>query len=115
MPDFMRGAPPARFEGRIITNYLGPGMPAILGRGVPVSALAFELSEDLHTIVIDQTGLTGKYYFGVKFQLEDKPGEESLAPSVFSALPEELGLKLEKQKVAGEFLVVDHFQKPSEN
>jgi uncharacterized protein (TIGR03435 family) len=40
---------------------------------------------------------------------------ESLGPSIFAAIEQQLGLKLELQKVPTEFLVIDHAEKPSEN
>src|SRR5438874_721506 len=66
MPDFFN-PPPAAWEGRIFTSMHGVGISAIVGRGVSTSQLAEELSQDLDAFVRDETGLTGKYYFGFKF------------------------------------------------
>jgi uncharacterized protein (TIGR03435 family) len=38
-----------------------------------------------------------------------------VGPSIFSALQEQLGLKLDSKKAAVEFLIIDHIEKPSEN
>ena len=114
MPDFFN-RPPAAWEGRIVTSMHGVGISAIVGRGVSTSQLADELSADLDTFVSDQTGLTGKYYFGFKFLSVQQPSDTADAPSIFSVLQDELGLRLEKQKGPVEILVVDHYEKPSEN
>jgi uncharacterized protein (TIGR03435 family) len=112
MPKFFKGQPQA-FEGRIISSVEGVGVNAIVGRGVSISRLAEQLSHNLRTSVVDRTGLSGKYYFDFKFQSENNPGEGWEAPSLFSVLPSELGLSLEKQKGTVELLVVDHFEKPT--
>ena len=67
--------------------------------------------------MIDETGLAGVYSFTLRFTPDPKPGvpEESDAPSIFAALQEQLGLKLEPQKGPVEILVIDHAEKPSEN
>jgi uncharacterized protein (TIGR03435 family) len=115
MPDYWRGRPAAAFEGAIITSGQGPGTLALTGRGVSISKLADEISANLGTFVLDRTGLTGKYYFGFKFQSVAHPSDEAQAASIFSAVSDELGLKLEKQKGPVEVLVVDHFERPSGN
>jgi len=114
MPDFFN-PPPAAWEGRIFTSMPGVGISAIVGRRVSTSQLADELSEDLDAFVWDQTGMTGKYYFGFKFLSVQHPSDTADAPSIFSVLQDELGLRLEKQKGPVEILVVDHYEKPSEN
>lgn len=64
--------------------------------------------------VVDQTGLTGTYDFKLSFApLEDA---NSSLPNFFTAVQEQLGLKLESQKVPVDFLVIDHVEKiPTEN
>jgi uncharacterized protein (TIGR03435 family) len=69
----------------------------------------------LRGMVIDDTGLTGKYYFATEFAQENHPPEVDL-PSIFAALQEDLGLKLEKRKSEVEMLVVDRIDRiPTEN
>lgn len=58
--------------------------------------------------VADKTGLTGDYDFRLTWNDAD-------GPSVFSAVQEQLGLKLEPQKVPLSYLIIDSAQKPSEN
>jgi bla regulator protein blaR1 len=127
---------PSPFEDRTFTAMEGIGTRALIGRSATTSQLADELAENLGTFVLDQTGLSGKYYFGFKFLSANmttlpvlqvplapptgavasrRPSDESQAPSIFSAVQEQLGLRLEKKKGPVEFLVVDHYEKPLEN
>jgi uncharacterized protein (TIGR03435 family) len=67
--------------------------------------------------VIDRTGLNGTYDFKIEatpeFRYNINPQPEDI--SVFSAIREQLGLKLDPQKANVEVLIVDHVEKPSEN
>ena len=72
--------------------------------------LARGLSNSLHQPVVDKTGMDGKYDFELTFGADDQSG-----PSIFTAIQEELGLKLESQKVQTRILVIDHAERPSEN
>ncbi len=67
--------------------------------------------------VIDRTGLNGTYDFKIEatpeFRYGINPQPEDV--SVFSAIQEQLGLKLDPQKANVEVLIVDHVEKPSEN
>jgi len=64
--------------------------------------------------VVNKTGLTGNYDFKLSYAAANDPS--SSLPDFFTALQEQLGLKLESQKVPVDFLVIDHFDKiPTEN
>ena len=73
--------------------------------------------------VTDKTGLTGKYDFTLDWSEDAVPitGPEGVAPpepsgpSIFTALQEQLGLKLVPTKAPMESIVVDHIERPSEN
>lgn len=64
--------------------------------------------------VMDQTGLTGQYTFKLQWAHEF-PGHESELSPLPDALQEQLGLKLELTHGPGEFIVIDHAQRPSAN
>jgi uncharacterized protein (TIGR03435 family) len=67
--------------------------------------------------VIDKTGLIGAYDIRFEATPNGRVGQ-NLGPeevSVFSALKEQLGLRLEPQKAPVEFLVIEHFEKPTGN
>jgi uncharacterized protein (TIGR03435 family) len=82
------------------------------------------LAAHLDDIVVDRTGLNSSYDFKLEFRPETardgaKDGYEPTpnldAPSLFTALREQLGLELRRQRVAVEFLVIDHIEEPSGN
>jgi uncharacterized protein (TIGR03435 family) len=90
-------------------TFVEPEKGKSVGQGVPISALVENLSQELGgRIVVDKTGLKNKYDFTLQL-----PPEESQA-AIFSALEEQLGLKLESQKAPMEVLVIDHAEKPAE-
>lgn len=78
-------------------------------------------SAELGRIVIDKTGLTGKYDFTLKWTPDSGSppmvnGEpDTSAPSIFTAIQEQLGLKLESTKAPVSVLVIDHAELPTEN
>ena len=70
----------------------------------------------LDRIVVDRTGLTAKYDFELKFQPvvpPPQPGDDR--PSLFTALQEQLGLKLEPERAPIEVMVIDHVAHPTED
>jgi uncharacterized protein (TIGR03435 family) len=81
---------------------------SITGGDDALAVLAYELSWRLDRPVIDQTGLNGRYAFTLNWSEED-------GPSLFTALQEQLGLKLESAKAPVTFLAIDHAEKPSAN
>lgn len=96
-----------------------PGM--FTGQGIAVSGLVDVLSREVHRTVIDKTGLTGKYDLKLKFTPDEGPAPmlngapDTSAPSIFTALEEQLGLKLQPAKGPVTTLVIDHVEQPSEN
>ena len=66
--------------------------------------------------VVDETLLTGRYDFALKWtydlSAEDRPGAP---PSLFTAMQEQVGLRMEATRGPGEVLVVDQLQRPTEN
>jgi uncharacterized protein (TIGR03435 family) len=93
--------------------------------GYQMSALAQSLSLALKSPVVDRTGLTGWYevrmtydqaslmeLWGLKPVVDDAGPKP---PSLFVALEEQLGLKLERERVTARTLVVEHVEPPSEN
>lgn len=116
-PPDMRGAPATAARGRIFSILPEKGVLSVVGRDVSMAQLADELSKDMKTAVVDRTGLTGRYYFDLRFDPSSNNPDfpmDADAPvgPVFSAV-QDVGLKLEKQKVRVEYLVVEHAEKPA--
>jgi uncharacterized protein (TIGR03435 family) len=91
---------------------VGPGR--LEGLNWSMAFLAMELWKPTGLSVVDRTGLTGAY--DVKLLFAPDLATESPLPTVFTAVQETLGLKLEAQKVPVTVLVIDHVEKtPAEN
>jgi uncharacterized protein (TIGR03435 family) len=88
----------------------------MVGRKVEMRDFAFMLLLNTHRPVIDKTGLKGEYNFDLEFAPFDSDTPvDSTAPSLFTALQEQLGLRLESAKVPLEGLVIDRAERPSGN
>jgi uncharacterized protein (TIGR03435 family) len=87
------------------------------GDRVPVGELIRVLAVAVDRPVLDKTSLTGLFDIRLRF-IDEPPGApppDSLGPTVFAALREQLGLRLEPSKGPVEFLVVDHVEHPTAN
>ena len=75
------------------------------------------LSSLLGSPVLDDTGLKGSYNFSLEFTdpRDPRPREANSRPDIFAAVQEQLGLNLEAKKGPVEVLIIDHFERPSEN
>ena len=92
----------------------------VTGTDATMGNLVVSLSRELGRPVRDATGLTGKYNFQFAWTPDTGPCPETPSPpsdgaSIFTALQEQLGLKLEAAKGPVDVIVVDHAEKASEN
>jgi uncharacterized protein (TIGR03435 family) len=102
----------------------------ITAQAVTIANLAGELTQMLGHPVTDKTGLMGAYDFKLRFTPDDRlqapggaapierpalPSSDSDEPSLFAAIQEQLGLKLEAGKGPVEIIVIDHVERPSGN
>jgi uncharacterized protein (TIGR03435 family) len=87
------------------------GRARVTAKGTPISKFADLLSGLLGRPVVDMTGLSGNYSFVVYFTPEDQNPDGGSDPSIFGALQEQLGLRLEARKGPVELLVIDHAEK----
>jgi len=133
--------PPGAGRGGMMIS-LSSGNAHMAANGQPMAGLAEMLSNQMDLPVVDMTGLTAKYDFTLYFAPEalvgmrlgappapgPPPGEggggvpdasapdAQSNPSIFTALQEQLGLKLEQRKGPVDLLVIDHLEKvPVEN
>jgi uncharacterized protein (TIGR03435 family) len=125
------GQPPKFPCGLAVVMLNRPG-PRMLGGKVSITDLAQSLTNLLGRTVIDNTRLTGRFDIHLEFALDEalagllgpnappfrrqEPGPGDLdSPSIFAAMQEQLGLKLEATKGPVEVLVIDHVERPTEN
>lgn len=98
---------------------IGMGQGHLAGKAVPIAALADRLSGPAFQLgrpVVDRTGIGGLYDFTLDWAPETAQGGNDPAPSLFTALQEQLGLRLEAQKGSVEVIVIDSMErKPSAN
>jgi len=121
-----RGGTPPGSSGPSGPNpcFLNINPVSIRGGGVTMSALAGLLVGATQRLVIDRTGLTGNWDLDVKYTPDKSqipPGVEPPVPidwngpSLFTAIEEQLGLKLRPVRGPVEVLVIDSVQQPTPN
>lgn len=105
--------------GGVMMSNKGISMQSIQ---MPMSFFVNQLSQHLQRRVFDETGLSGIYEFTVDYQTprQEVASPQTIGdtqfPSVFTALEEKLGLKLENSRIATDVVVIDHIDRvPSEN
>jgi uncharacterized protein (TIGR03435 family) len=87
-----------------------------------MAALARMLVVPAGRLVEDRTGLAGGFDFDLAFTMDgaappgaQAPAPDANAPSIFTALEEQLGLKLEPTRAPVEVLVIDRVERPTAN
>ncbi len=67
--------------------------------------------------LVDQTRLKGQYDFNLKYTYDEAraPTDSPIPPSLFTAIQEQAGLKLEPVKALADVIVIDHIERPSAN
>jgi uncharacterized protein (TIGR03435 family) len=99
--------------GRGETNW---GSTRLIGHAIPMSTVTHTLSQILKRTVSDKTGLAGEYDVMLRWTPDTaSASDDQTMGSIFTALQEQLGLRLRPAKGPVETLVVDHVQMPSEN
>jgi uncharacterized protein (TIGR03435 family) len=93
------------------------GNGELVGTATSIRTLAANLGGELGVPVIDKTGLDGLYDFRLEWSPDQQAAGSGLdtRPSLFTALQEQLGLKLESGRGSVEIVVIDNAGKPSAN
>jgi uncharacterized protein (TIGR03435 family) len=109
---------PSKVNGTTVNK--GNASITVTGSDHTVALLAEQLSRSLGRIVVDQTGLDGRFELSLKWTPDDAAAGTGTAlaetgPSIFTAIQEQLGLKLKSRKGPVPILVIDHIDLPSQN
>ena len=113
-------------EPTLYCGNLRSGARQIEGSAIQMSSFTVWLSDVLQRPVVDRTGFTGTFNVNLKWSDDQvnlnsaapatQPVDiDSGAPSIFTALREQLGLRLESTKGPVEVLVIDHAEPPTQN
>jgi uncharacterized protein (TIGR03435 family) len=81
----------------------------VVFQNITLAGIVNTLANILGQPVVDKTGLTGRYTYTFN------PNADPSGPSLFTAVEEQLGLKLESGRAPVEVLQVDHVERPSAN
>jgi uncharacterized protein (TIGR03435 family) len=121
--------PPPIDDPSVLFSRTPSGDRTLKATNVSMARFAEALSLPLGAIVVDRTGIEGQ--FDVSFQWTPDPNDQRMAksgepapppptdavpgPSIFTALQEKLGLRLESKKVPVEVIVIERANRPTEN
>jgi uncharacterized protein (TIGR03435 family) len=61
---------------------------------------------------VDRTGISGTFDVELKWAPDLEPSD---LPSIFTAVQEQLGLRLQREEMSSEVVVIDHIERPTEN
>jgi uncharacterized protein (TIGR03435 family) len=94
---------------------VGAGQGHLFAKNGEISGLAAFLTQILDRQVTDKTGLKGYFEFDFALPLTLLPTPDSSESTIFEAIQDQLGLRLELTKGPVEFLVIDQVERPSAN
>jgi uncharacterized protein (TIGR03435 family) len=116
----VKGGPklkPAKSDGLLIGGSYGK----LTAEGLTVEGLARELAKSVGRVVVDKTGIPGKFDITLSWTPDEGPARlngvpiADPPPAIFTAIQEQLGLKFEPQKGPVQVVVVDHVAMPTQN
>jgi bla regulator protein blaR1 len=116
--------PPPDASGRPSCGIRG-GFGMLAGNGFPIAQLVNTLAQVVRRTVVDRTGLTGAWAFDLKFAMDPNqlpgplppgvqlPPVDPDSPSIFTAVEEQLGLRLESTRGPVDMVIVDRLERPT--
>ena len=111
IPGKPRVRPPSIPDGVEPCTTLGRPTSMTSG-GTTIAALTSSLIGHVHRLVIDKTGLKGFYTYELEYERSGLPLDQpSTLPSIFTALQEQLGLRLESTRAPVDVLVIDRIER----
>jgi uncharacterized protein (TIGR03435 family) len=109
-----QGRPPVRRDPRgLAPCAFAPGPGRLSGSSVTMAQFADTLASSVNRPVIDRTGLKGNFTFDLKWAPEESAGPSGDLPSIFTAVQEQLGLKLQTTTAPVEVIVIDRVERPT--
>ena len=93
---------------------VGPAGGVIVTNGQPLSRVISALSMAVNRSIVDRTGLDGPFDAELRWSSDvNTSPANSDTPSIFTALQEQLGLRLESTRASVEVLVIDSVERPT--
>jgi uncharacterized protein (TIGR03435 family) len=92
---------------------MGFGRSQITGDGLTIVSLTSMLSRYVNRDVIDRTGLEGGFDWVLEWTPDGQVAADSERPSIFTAIQEQLGLKLQAQDGTVQVLIIDSVERPT--
>lgn len=105
------GPPPPLAAGERRPCSMRMGRGTLTAGSLTMANLAATLSSAVQRMVVDRTGLTGGFDFDLAFSTEQSA--DAVNPSVFTAVQEQLGLKLDSVRIPTDVLVIDSIERPT--
>jgi uncharacterized protein (TIGR03435 family) len=102
-------------ESKASGKSFGGGRAYFEAEGLTTELIAQQLSQIAGRVVVDRSGLDGRYDLKLKWTPDDAVATADSSPELFTAIEEQLGLQLKAAKEPVPVLVVDHIEPPSPN
>jgi len=110
-----KGGPKLQVPKSTKSSGFSEGLGQFKCSNTPTEQLASMLSDELDRIVLDRTKLIGGYDFTLQWTPDGAPVNDTSPPGLFTAIQEQLGLKLTSAKGPVDVIVIDRVARPSDN